>query len=163
FNHDRLAAWRGRTVGIVFQFFQLLPTLTVIENVMLPMDFAGHLPASRRPARALELLRRVAVPEQADKLPAALSGGQQQRVAIAPGMFEIGALLYKYAVLQPVLTTMYARTHPASATLTTDAVDDTLVEAVRRVPGVATAEARPVILARVRIGEDRWVPAVLFV
>jgi putative ABC transport system ATP-binding protein len=82
-NHDRLAAWRGRTVGVVFQFFQLLPTLTVIENVMLPMDFAGFLPAGQRQARALELLRRVEVPEQADKLPAALSGGQQQRVAIA--------------------------------------------------------------------------------
>lgn len=82
-NHDRLAVWRGRTVGVVFQFFQLLPTLTVIENVMLPMDFSGRLPAGQRHARALELLRRVEVPEQADKLPAALSGGQQQRVAIA--------------------------------------------------------------------------------
>jgi putative ABC transport system ATP-binding protein len=80
---DRLAAWRGRAVGIVFQFFQLLPTLTVAENVMLPMDFAGTYPASRRRVRALELLARVGVPEQADKLPTALSGGQQQRVAIA--------------------------------------------------------------------------------
>ena len=82
-NHDRLAAWRGRHVGVVFQFFQLLPTLTVIENVLLPMDFCGALPAGQRTARAMELLRRVEVPEQADKLPAALSGGQQQRVAIA--------------------------------------------------------------------------------
>jgi putative ABC transport system ATP-binding protein len=80
---DRLAAWRGRTVGVVFQFFQLLPTLTAIENVLLPMDFCGAIPASQRRARALDLLRRVDVPEQADKLPAALSGGQQQRVAIA--------------------------------------------------------------------------------
>jgi putative ABC transport system ATP-binding protein len=82
-KHDRLAAWRGRAVGIVFQFFQLLPTLTVAENVMLPMDFCGTTPARGRRARALELLARVDVPEQADKLPAALSGGQQQRVAIA--------------------------------------------------------------------------------
>ena len=80
---DRLATWRGRSVGIVFQFFQLLPTLTVIENVMLPMDFCGTVPPKARRARALELLGRVGVPEQADKLPLALSGGQQQRVAIA--------------------------------------------------------------------------------
>jgi len=81
-NPDRLASWRGRTVGIVFQFFQLLPTLTVAENVMLPMDFSGSFRGRER-ARALELLQRVGVPEQADKLPATLSGGQQQRVAIA--------------------------------------------------------------------------------
>ena len=80
---DRLAAWRGRAVGIVFQFFQLLPTLTVAENVMLPMDFAGTFPARARRARALNLLARVEVADQADKLPATLSGGQQQRVAIA--------------------------------------------------------------------------------
>jgi len=83
FSNDRLAAWRGRAVGIVFQFFQLLPTLTAAENVMLPMDFAGTLPPAERRRRALELLKRVDVPEQADKLPATLSGGQQQRVAIA--------------------------------------------------------------------------------
>jgi putative ABC transport system ATP-binding protein len=78
-----LSPWRGRTVGIVFQFFQLLPTLTVAENVMLPMDFAGVLaPRERRP-RALELLARVGIADHADKLPAQLSGGQQQRAAIA--------------------------------------------------------------------------------
>ena len=82
-SNDRLAAWRGRAVGIVFQFFQLLPTLTAAENVMLPMDFAGTLPPAERRRRALELLARVDVPEQADKLPATLSGGEQQRVAIA--------------------------------------------------------------------------------
>jgi putative ABC transport system ATP-binding protein len=82
-GHERLAAWRGRAVGIVFQFFQLLPTLTAAENVMLPMDFCGAVPARGRRRRALDLLARVGVPEQADKLPATLSGGQQQRVAIA--------------------------------------------------------------------------------
>jgi len=82
-HRDRLAAWRGRAVGIVFQFFQLLPTLTVAENVMLPMDFSGRFAPAERRRRALELLARVEVPEQADKLPAELSGGQQQRVAIA--------------------------------------------------------------------------------
>lgn len=80
---SRLAVWRGRTVGVVFQFFQLLPTLTVAENVMLPMDFCGTYPAAERRRRALTLLERVGVADQADKLPAALSGGQQQRAAIA--------------------------------------------------------------------------------
>src|SRR5439155_21951925 len=64
-------------------FFQLLPTLTVAENVMLPMDFSGMLPGNQRRKRAMDLLDRVAVADQADKLPSALSGGQQQRVAIA--------------------------------------------------------------------------------
>jgi putative ABC transport system ATP-binding protein len=82
-SEDRLAGWRGRTLGFVFQFFQLLPTLTAAENVMLPMDFVrSRQPRDRRPA-ALALLKRMGVADQADKLPAALSGGQQQRVAIA--------------------------------------------------------------------------------
>jgi putative ABC transport system ATP-binding protein len=80
---SRLAAWRGRTIGLVFQFFQLLPTLTVAENVMLPMDLCRTVPARRRRVRALDLLDRVGIADQADKLPAALSGGQQQRAAIA--------------------------------------------------------------------------------
>jgi putative ABC transport system ATP-binding protein len=78
-----LAAWRGRTVGLVFQFFQLLPTLTVAENVMLPMDFAGTVPKGKRHPKALDLLDRVGIKDQAGKLPATLSGGQQQRAAIA--------------------------------------------------------------------------------
>jgi putative ABC transport system ATP-binding protein len=82
-SHDELAAWRGRSVGFVFQFFQLLPALTVAENVMLPMDFAGVLPGKARRRRADQLLARVGVADQADKLPSALSGGQQQRVALA--------------------------------------------------------------------------------
>ncbi len=82
-SHDSLATWRGRTVGVVFQFFQLLPTLTVAENVMLPMDFCRTVAAGKRKQRSDELLHRVGVLDQADKLPSALSGGQQQRVAIA--------------------------------------------------------------------------------
>jgi len=82
-GQDALARFRGANVGVVFQFFQLLPTLTVAENVMLAMDFVKKVPAARRRARALELLGEVGVGDQADKLPATLSGGQQQRVAIA--------------------------------------------------------------------------------
>ena len=70
-------------MGVVFQFFQLLPTLSAVENVMLPMDFLGARPARSRRPHALTLLDRVGLVDQADKLPAALSGGQQQRVAIA--------------------------------------------------------------------------------
>ena len=80
---SRLAGWRGRTIGLVFQFFQLLPTLTVAENVMLPMDFAKTVPPAGRRPRALDLLERMDLADQADKLPATLSGGQQQRAAIA--------------------------------------------------------------------------------
>ncbi|WP_422936318.1 ABC transporter ATP-binding protein [Sinomonas sp. P47F7] len=78
-----LAAWRGRSIGLVFQFFQLLPTLTVVENVMLPMDLCGRAPVREQRARAMALLDRVDIADQAHKLPAALSGGQQQRAAIA--------------------------------------------------------------------------------
>jgi putative ABC transport system ATP-binding protein len=78
-----LAGWRGRTVGLVFQFFQLLPTLTVAENVMLPMEFTRRIPARERRARALDLLAKVGIEDQAGKLPGTLSGGQQQRAAIA--------------------------------------------------------------------------------
>jgi putative ABC transport system ATP-binding protein len=82
-SENKLAAWRGRSVGFVFQFFQLLPTLTAAENVMLPMDFAKGIPLRERRERAVALLERVGVGVQADKLPATLSGGEQQRVAIA--------------------------------------------------------------------------------
>lgn len=82
-SESQLAEWRGRTIGLVFQFFQLLPTLTIVENVMLPMDFVEIIPASERRPKALTLLERVGIRNQADKLPAALSGGEQQRAAIA--------------------------------------------------------------------------------
>jgi putative ABC transport system ATP-binding protein len=82
-SESTLAGWRGRNVGIVFQFFQLLPTLTIAENVVLPMDLGATHPVRERRPRALALLDRVGIADQADKLPANLSGGQQQRAAIA--------------------------------------------------------------------------------
>lgn len=82
-SQEELAVWRGRTIGFVFQFFQLLPTLSVLENVLLPMDFCGLVPRNARRPRALELLSRLAIVEHARKLPCELSGGQQQRAAIA--------------------------------------------------------------------------------
>src|SRR5512134_3394893 len=82
-SENRLARWRGKNLGIVFQFFQLLPTISVIENIMLPMDFCHSYPVRQREKRALELLELVELADHAYKLPTALSGGQQQRVAIA--------------------------------------------------------------------------------
>ena len=82
-SESRVAQWRGRTVGVIFQFFQLLPTLTVVENVMLPMDFAGLWTAKERQERAMHLLELVELADQAHKLPSSTSGGQQQRAAIA--------------------------------------------------------------------------------
>lgn len=82
-NEGQIARWRGRSIGVVFQFFQLLPTLTVLENVMLPMDFCNMFARRQRRERAIHLLEQVDMVEQMDKLPTAISGGQQQRVAIA--------------------------------------------------------------------------------
>ncbi len=92
-RQSELARWRGRQLGIVFQFFQLLPTLTVAENVMLPMDFCSTYPARQRRARALALLERLDIGAQADKLPSALSGGQQQRAAIARALANDAPIL----------------------------------------------------------------------
>jgi putative ABC transport system ATP-binding protein len=82
-SENKLARVRGKNIGVIFQFFQLLPTLTVAENVMLPMDFCGVWKRRERRDRAIELLELVGVPEIADKLPSQASGGQQQRAAIA--------------------------------------------------------------------------------
>jgi putative ABC transport system ATP-binding protein len=92
-REGQIAGWRGRNIGVVFQFFQLLPTLTVIENVMLPMDFCSMYAARERRERARHLLSLVDMVEQADKLPTALSGGQQQRVAIARALANDPAIL----------------------------------------------------------------------
>jgi putative ABC transport system ATP-binding protein len=82
-SENQLARWRGKNVGVIFQFFQLLPTLTVLENVMLPMDFCNVYKRGERKTRAMALLELVSIADQAHKLPSALSGGQQQRAAIA--------------------------------------------------------------------------------
>jgi len=82
-SENQLARWRGRNVGVIFQFFQLLPTLSIMENVMLPMDFCNVYKRRERKERAMQLLEMVDIADQAHKLPSALSGGQQQRAAIA--------------------------------------------------------------------------------
>jgi putative ABC transport system ATP-binding protein len=85
-SEDKLAAWRGHTLGIVFQFFQLMPTLTAIENATLPLDLARVGPPRERRVRAGRNLATVGLAERSDRLPLELSGGEQQRVAIARAM-----------------------------------------------------------------------------
>ena len=82
-NEGQIAEWRGRELGVIFQFFQLLPTLTVMQNVMLPMDFCRTYPIPQRRERAMSLLEQVGLADVAHKLPSSVSGGQQQLAAIA--------------------------------------------------------------------------------
>jgi putative ABC transport system ATP-binding protein len=92
-REGQIAVWRGRTIGVVFQFFQLLPTLTAVENVMLPMDFGKLYPPAERYERAMHLLEQVDMAGYAYKLPLALSGGQQQSVALARALANNPPLL----------------------------------------------------------------------
>lgn len=82
-KEGQIAVWRGRAVGLIFQFFQLLPSLTAIENIMLPMDYCQLYARHERPERAMHLLEQMDMAEYAHQLPSALSGGQQQSIAIA--------------------------------------------------------------------------------
>lgn len=92
-SEDELAGWRGQNVGIIFQFFQMLPALNLLQNVILPMDLAHKFSGRERRDRALMLLERVGLADQAHKLPSQVSGGQQQRAAIARALANDPALL----------------------------------------------------------------------
>ena len=103
-NEEQIAIWRGRSVGVIFQFFQLLPTLTCIENILLAMDYGARYPAGQRPERAMELLDLVGVANHAHQLPNTLSGGQQQCVAIARALANDPVLLAADARTASVMT-----------------------------------------------------------
>jgi putative ABC transport system ATP-binding protein len=92
-SEEQLAEWRGRRVGVVFQFFQLLPTLTAIENTMLPLDFTRGVARGERPAVAKRSLELVGLGGREEHLPSELSGGEQQRVAIARALVAAPPLL----------------------------------------------------------------------
>jgi putative ABC transport system ATP-binding protein len=92
-SENQLAAWRGQNVGIIFQFFQMLPALSLLQNVILPMDFANKYSSKERRERAMHLLDIVGLADQAEKLPSMVSGGQQQRAAIARALANDPPLL----------------------------------------------------------------------
>jgi putative ABC transport system ATP-binding protein len=92
-NENRLAAWRGENVGVIFQFFQMLPALSLLQNVVMPMDFANKYTPKERRERAMHLLETVGLADQAEKLPSMVSGGQQQRAAIARALANDPPLL----------------------------------------------------------------------
>ena len=92
-TEEQIAIWRGRSIGVIFQFFQLLPTLTAVENILLAMDYGRRYPMAERPDRAMALLALVGMAEQANRVPHSMSGGQQQCVAIARALANDPILL----------------------------------------------------------------------
>lgn len=141
-SENMLAKWRGEHVGIVFQFFQLLPTLTAQENVMLALELGGLVPKRRRHERTMECLNMVGLEDYAKRLPSELSGGQQQRVAIAralandppvlvadepTGNLDSKTALYVFSLLEKLATrgkTVIFVTHdPELATRATDRIN----------------------------------------
>jgi putative ABC transport system ATP-binding protein len=150
-GEDALSVWRSRGVGIVFQFFQLLPTLTSLENVMLPMDFGDTWPARERESRALALLERMGVADQARKLPSTLSGGQQQRVAIARALANDPPLV----VADEPTGNLDSRTSSAVLDLFVElAADGRTVAVATHEKEAARAATRSIVLRDGRIVED---------
>ena len=153
-NEGQMAEWRGRNLGVIFQFFQLLPTLTVIENVMLPMDFCNMYSRRERYERAMYLLDLVEMTEHADKLPSATSGGQQQRVAIARALANDPPIL----VADEPTGNLDSKTANAIFQLFTDLVkkEDKTILMVTHDADLATRVTRTIVIADGEIVDQRW-------
>lgn len=94
YTENQLSKWRGNHIGIVFQFFQLIPTLSVMENILLPMDIVGIIPLEHREKKALSILKLVGMDSHKNKMPSSLSGGEQQRIAIARSLANDAPIIF---------------------------------------------------------------------
>lgn len=94
YTENQLSQWRGKQIGIIFQFFQLIPTLSVLENLLLPMDIVGIVPEKEREKKAIAILKLVGMESHQDKMPSSLSGGEQQRIAIARSLANDAPVLF---------------------------------------------------------------------
>jgi putative ABC transport system ATP-binding protein len=150
-GENALAKWRARNVGIVFQFFQLMPSLTAAENVMLPMELAGSVPAAQRFASSMSLLERVGLAARARHLPSALSGGEQQRVALARALANAPPLLLAD---EPTGNLDSASAEAVYALLAALARKGTTVVIVTHDASLAAAAHRVL-----RLDDGAWVPA----
>ena len=159
-SEERLARWRGRQVGIVFQFFPLMPTLTALENVVLPMELRGRWRGERR-KRGLALLERVGVGDLAGSLPSQLSGGEQQRVAIARALANDPAILLadeptgnlESATGERIID-LLAGLADGERTLLIVTHDDRLAARARRVIGLADGEIVRDTIGTARVDRD---------
>ncbi|MBN1400924.1 MAG: ABC transporter ATP-binding protein [Anaerolineae bacterium] len=152
-SEEQIAIWRGRNVGVIFQFFQLLPALTAVENVMLPMDYGRCIDVSERPERALYLLELVGMADQAHRLPAELSGGEQQRVAIARALANDPAIL---AADEPTGNLDSASAQTVLRLFERLVQDGKTILMVTHDNELAKRTLRTVVLADGQIVDERW-------
>ena len=150
-SEDQLATWRAAEVGIVFQFFQMLPALSLLQNVMLPMEFHGFLPRPTRRERAAALLTMVGLAEQMDKLPGTVSGGEQQRAAIARALANNPALL---VADEPTGNLDAATSETVFAIFEQVVAQGKTVVMVTHSPDLAARATRRVVVRSGRIVED---------
>ena len=152
-SEEQIAIWRGTTIGIIFQFFQLLPSLTAVENIMLAMDYGRLYPMNERPERAMGLLNRVGMVDLAHRLPAELSGGQQQCVAIARALANDPPLL---AADEPTGNLDSAAADRVFRLFEQLVAEDKTILMVTHDRELASRSLRTVVLADGRIADQRF-------